>query len=246
MANLPYAVPPNYVIRLVEEGSLADGTVGTQEPVQPHPPPHPSYPHHFQFPPVSLHNLTLKAHYHGPHAPGSIRTSTSGNWAPATDIRETLRLYHIEIETAGTTDKDSLLIQWLSPHTLLVQGEIKRPGPLGLLDPSEGEKVWEGDDDGWAKETGHAKPDTTDGGPIERTPSRETVEAELRNDTKPTILLSERKVGPWRRTFTLPDDVEIRELKARLEGGLLRIDVPKRSVEAEEIQQHGGVRIEIQ
>lgn len=43
----------------------------------------------------------------------------------------------------------------------------------------------------------------------------------------------------------MPDDVEIRELKARLEGGLLRIDVPKRSVEQEEIQQHGGVRIEI-
>lgn len=60
------------------------------------------------------------------------------------------------------------------------------------------------------------------------------------------MLLAERKVGPWRRTFTLPEDVEIQELKARLEGGLLRIDLPKRSVEELAAQTGGGVRIEIE
>lgn len=79
-----------------------------------------------------------------------------------------------------------------------------------------------------------------------RTPSRETVEAELMADTIPTILLSERKIGPWRRTFTLPEDSEMRELKARLEGGLLRIDLPKRSVEEEADLKGGGIRIEIE
>jgi HSP20 family molecular chaperone IbpA len=78
-----------------------------------------------------------------------------------------------------------------------------------------------------------------------RTTSRETVEAELLADTTPTILLAERKVGPWRRTFTLPDDVEMRELKARLEGGLLRIDMPKRSIEDLEALKGAGIRIEI-
>jgi hypothetical protein len=86
----------------------------------------------------------------------------------------------------------------------------------------------------------------TDGGPIERTPSRETVEAELLADTRPTVLLSERKLGPWRRTFTLPDDVEIQELKARLDGGLLRIDLPKRSIEDEDQLKHGGVKVTIE
>jgi HSP20 family molecular chaperone IbpA len=85
-----------------------------------------------------------------------------------------------------------------------------------------------------------------DGGPIERQPSRETVEAQLLAETVPTILLGERKVGPWRRTFTLPDDVEMRELKARLEAGLLRIDLPKRSIETENDVKHGGIRIEIE
>ena len=79
-----------------------------------------------------------------------------------------------------------------------------------------------------------------------RTPSRETVEAELMADVMPTVLLSERKVGPWRRTFTLPEDVEMKELKARLDGGLLRIDLPKRSVEDEAEMRGGGIKIEIE
>ena len=65
-------------------------------------------------------------------------------------------------------------------------------------------------------------------------------------DALPTVLLSERKVGAWRRTFTLPEDVEMKELKARLEGGLLRIDLPKRSIEDEAEMRGGGIKIEIE
>jgi len=79
-----------------------------------------------------------------------------------------------------------------------------------------------------------------------RTPSRETVEAELMADSMPSVLLSERKLGPWRRTFTLPDDVDMKALKARLDGGLLRIDLPKRSVEDFAELRGGGIRIEIE
>jgi len=155
MATLPYAVPPNYVIRLVEEGSVAQSA--GREPIQPTPPPHPSYPHHFQFPRMSMHEMTLKSHFRGPHAQGSVVASKSGSWAPATDIRETMRAYHIEIETPGVIDKNDILIQWMSPHTLLVEGEEKRPANIGLLDDNEGERVWEGEGDGWAKEAGHGK-----------------------------------------------------------------------------------------
>ena len=79
-----------------------------------------------------------------------------------------------------------------------------------------------------------------------RTPSRETVNAELMSDTIPTVLLTERKIGPWRRTFTLPEDAKMKELKARLEGGLLRIDLPKRTIEEVEETKGGGIRIEIE
>ncbi|ETI21820.1 hypothetical protein G647_05889 [Cladophialophora carrionii CBS 160.54] len=250
MTALPYAVPPNYAIRLVEEplfpASQAPVSVQDQHhPVQPHP----SHPSHFQFPRTSLHAATLHAHFKGPHAPGSVRAPRSATaWSPPTDIRETLATYHIEIEVAGVTDKEAIVVQWLSPHTLLVQGVASRPANIGLTDQDEGKRIWEGKEgEGWATESGHAKkPEPTDGGPLMRTPSRETVEAEYLADTTPTILLSERKIGPWRRTFTLPEDVEMRELKARLEGGLLRIDLPKRSVEDLEAMKGGGVRIDVE
>jgi hypothetical protein len=151
MANPPYAVPANYVIRLVEEGGIASASTQPQQPSQA------SYPHHYEFPRKSLHHLTLKSHFHGPHAPSSVRTATLGAWAPTTDIRETQQFYHIEIETPGVTDKEQLLIQWMTPHTLLVQGNIKRPANIGLLDEQEGTKVWEGERDGWATENGHGE-----------------------------------------------------------------------------------------
>ncbi|EXJ82076.1 hypothetical protein A1O1_08145 [Capronia coronata CBS 617.96] len=244
-SSLPYAVPANYVIQLVEEGSVGaqQPFAQTLEPVQPH-----GHPSHFQFPRTSLHEATLHTHFRGPHAPGSVAAPKPANlWVPPTDIRETMRAYHIEIETPGVLDKNDIVIQWLSPHTLLVQGDIRRPKNIGLLDPKEGERIWEGEGEGWAQETGHAKAatDEDDGGPIQRTLSRETVEAELRADAIPTILLGERKLGPWRRTFTLPEDVEMKELKARLDGGLLRIDLPKRSVEDTAALRGGGIRIEI-
>lgn len=49
----------------------------------------------------------------------------------------------------------------------------------------------------------------------------------------PTFLLSERKVGLWQRTFTLPLDVDMEDLKARLNGGLLSIDLPKKVMPGE-------------
>jgi len=222
-------------------------------PVQPHS----SHPSHFQFPRTSLHQVTLLSHFHGPHAAGSVdapkpsQGSGASAWFPATDIRESMRGYHIEIETPGITDEnkgESVMIQWMSPHTLLVQGVAVRPRNVGLMDQQEGKREWEGNGDGWAQEAGHGKKltESTDGGPIGRTTSRETIEAEFFADRTPTILLSERKVGAWRRTFTLPEDVEMKELKARLEGGLLRIDLPKRSVEDMETLKGAGVKIEIE
>ncbi|KIW91226.1 uncharacterized protein Z519_08122 [Cladophialophora bantiana CBS 173.52] len=246
MPGLPYSVPSNYVIRLIETDPLSASLGHPEHPVQPHP----SQPSHFQFPRTSLHQATLQSHFKGPHAPGSVLAPRSGTaFAPATDIRESLRAYHIEIETPGVTEenKSDLVITWMSPHTLLVQGIASRPKNIGLMDQEEGQRVWEGEGEGWAAEAGHGKPqESTDGGPIQREKSRETMEEEALSDTTPTILLSERRVGAWRRTFTLPEDVEMKELKARLEGGLLRIDLPKRSLEDMEALKGAGVRIEIE
>ena len=57
----------------------------------------------------------------------------------------------------------------------------------------------------------------------------------------PSLLCDERKVGPWQRSFTLPVDVDMKGLRARLEAGLLRIDLPKRDMTGEPM-----VKIEVQ
>ena len=49
------------------------------------------------------------------------------------------------------------------------------------------------------------------------------------------IVLEERKTGLWQRTFTLPHNIEMKALKARLEGGLLRIDILTRDVSGKQI-----------
>ncbi|KAK7885017.1 hypothetical protein LTR67_010875 [Exophiala xenobiotica] len=41
------------------------------------------------------------------------------------------------------------------------------------------------------------------------------------------FLLSERQVGPWQRTFTLPLDVDMKNVKSSLNGGLLSIEATK-------------------
>lgn len=49
----------------------------------------------------------------------------------------------------------------------------------------------------------------------------------------PIFILNERKIGPFQRTFTLPVDADMKALKAKLEDGLLRIDLPKRDMSGE-------------
>jgi len=49
----------------------------------------------------------------------------------------------------------------------------------------------------------------------------------------PIFLLSEREIGPWQRSFTMPIDVNMKALKARLDAGLLHIDLPKRDMSGE-------------
>ena len=57
----------------------------------------------------------------------------------------------------------------------------------------------------------------------------------------PTFLCDERNVGPWQRTFTLPIDADMKALRAKLEAGLLRIDLPKRDMTGEPM-----VKIEVE
>lgn len=105
---------------------------------------------HFRFPSISMHNLKQKMKQQMKRSKKFRKEIYIFN--PDTDIRETKLAYHIEMALAGLEDKDRLVIQWMSPRTLVVQGELERPF-IGFGKGAQGESQWEGrDSEGWAAE----------------------------------------------------------------------------------------------
>jgi hypothetical protein len=97
--------------------------------------------HHHLYPnsyPLHL-GILAGAFKHKPHANGDI-----GSWTPDSDIRETKLAYHIEMELAGVSDKKDILIQWMSPRTLVVEGKAVRPD-LTRGREADGDAMWESD-----------------------------------------------------------------------------------------------------
>jgi len=240
--------------------------------------------HHFHFPPTSLRAASTRFGQHLraegrklSHAAYGERGAVAGDgsissWSPNTDIRQTKHAYHIEIEVPGTTDKETLLIQWLSPSTLIVRGQIERPF-VGHGKAAEGAyQFQQSEENANGYPTGNATGSTNVEGKTTNVEGKTTsvegkttsvegkstnVEGKTTNDsgklktiTKdpgdesadiPLFLLEERKTGPWQRTFTLPHDVDMKALKARLEGGLLRIDIP-----IKDVSEEPGTKVEIE
>jgi HSP20 family molecular chaperone IbpA len=211
--------------------------------------------HHFHFPPTSLlaANTRFGQHLRAQgrklsHAAygerGVAGDGSISSWSPNTDIRQTKLAYHIEIEVPGTTDKETLLIQWLSPSTLIVRGQIERPfighgkAAEGAYQFQQSEESADGYPTGNATGSRNMEGRTTnDSGKLK------TMTTDLGDEFAdiPLFLLEERKTGPWQRTFTLPHDADMKALKARLEGGLLRIDIPTKDVSGEP-----GIKVEIE
>ena len=52
---------------------------------------------------------------------------------------------------------------------------------------------------------------------------------EKSNIHAPVLLLGERRVGPFRRVINFPSDIDMNHVSVKLEAGLLRIRVPKKS-----------------
>jgi HSP20 family protein len=194
--------------------------------------------HHFHFPPTSLLDAGTSF---GRHVRAEMRklshvadgergaASYETMWGPNTDIRQTKQAYHIEMEVPGTTDKEKLSIQWLKPSTLIVSGEIERPF-VGHGKGLELQGILK-DDDHNANQLSHEFTHQSSTGSKHLEEKTKKDGGELKKITHsehegPMFLLEERRTGPWQRTFTLPHNVDMKALKARLEGGLLRIDIP--------------------
>jgi HSP20 family molecular chaperone IbpA len=131
---------------------------------------------------------------------------------PDVDIRDTPETYYIEVELPGITDKNAVKIEWTSSRSLLISGSVDRPfvedspAPAVVQDPG-------------LKKTGTRDLDGNWVPPKEEGP------------VKPTLVVNERRIGPFRRHFNFPVDVDMKGLKARLEAGLLKVQVHKKKHE---------------
>ena len=181
--------------------------------------------HHFPYPSGYAHHLSkLSAAFkHKKHASEDVVS-----WTPDSDIRETKLGYHIEMELPGVSDKKDILIQWMLPRTMLVEGRAARPH-VGRGPQADGDTMWESDvvsgsETNRVKKQGVDKSEgDQDGGPCARYPDTE-------NEVTTKLLHGERRIGLWRRVFTLPVDSDMKTMKAGLEAGLLHISVAKKEL----------------
>lgn len=152
----------------------------------------------------------------------SMDTPHGGNkraFSPNFDIHETDSAYVLEGELPGLGDKSKVNIEFTDDNTLLVRGKIEKSV----------HKTLPGSESRALKGSAPVGVDTnTEVQVAERTENSQKAVA------KPTggyrCWVSERTVGEFQRSFSLPGAVDIDAVKASLENGLLKIVVPKREV----------------
>lgn len=150
-------------------------------------------------------------------------------FSPNFDVKEEEHAYTLEGEVPGLEDKSRLSIEFDDNNTLTVRGSIERaveragdsPGNLKTIESAapESKKI-----DG-GKEEGEVATTTTDTNNNKEVAKTETeTEAEKK---RPRYWVSERTVGEFSRSFSFPGTVNVDEVKASLENGILKIVVPK-------------------
>ena len=180
-------------------------------------------------PHITLPNLPWTHHSTTDYVPPTT------SWIPRADIRETQTAYFIEIEVPGLSagSEDQVLVQWMTPRTIVVSGDIQR-SPLPVKSGAEAESS------NFTKAATEVaeEPDLE---PLQRVPSAASDDDKTKSDVcnapTPAFLLCERHVGYWRRSFTLPADVDLdidpsqnssgRPLEYWIEAGVLIIRAPK-------------------
>jgi HSP20 family molecular chaperone IbpA len=214
-------------------------------------PAHPSQIHsNLHFPHITFRTLPSPAwpHLAWPHIAHSTPTyaTTITSWGPRADVRETESAYFVEIEVPGIQNENQLLVQWMTPRTIIVSGDVQR-SPLPTASSSDECETSSNGAQGFVKvanlsaTTSQNKDAAGDLESLKRTPSVQdngAARQEVNKDNPAsTFLVSERHVGYWRRSFTLPEDVDLdvdpsrnssgRPLEYKIEAGVMTIRAPK-------------------
>lgn len=129
---------------------------------------------------------------------------------PDVDIRDAFTEYLIEVDVPGVEDAKSISVVWSSNRHLVISGTIKRPHSKGFKHVTT------------ASTTG-----TRDAEGIWQAPVNDKTSAQ-EDPHFPTLLVNERRIGPFRRYFNFPVDMDMEKLEAKLTAGVLNIKIPKK------------------
>ncbi|KAI7477863.1 hypothetical protein KC351_g8584 [Hortaea werneckii] len=138
---------------------------------------------------------------------------------PDVDISDATDYYMIDIELPGVKDANTIRLHWLSWTSLIVSGESNRP--WNSTTPSNTTKT--------AHSDSKLKPSESETSAnteihMESADLAQTNRAAL----PPHLLIGERRIGAFRREFHFPVEVDVDKVDAKLEAGLLRIQLPKK------------------
>ncbi|USP76227.1 HSP20-like chaperone [Curvularia clavata] len=139
---------------------------------------------------------------------------------PNFDIRETATSYCLEGEFPGISGPEAIEIEWINQNRLRVTGHIEKT-------------------DLKAEWSANESPGTPPGQPAneQQGAPEPSVTSENKLPPKaeePKEWLNERAIGTFVRTFDFPSAVHTDGILVKLYQGLLRINVPKKAVQAVE------------
>ncbi|TKA67722.1 hypothetical protein B0A55_08984 [Friedmanniomyces simplex] len=171
--------------------------------------------------PVLVNDAHERTHQHQPFLASLARHHPRPREypnSPDVDIRDAGTDYLIDIEVPGIKSTADLHLHWMGNRGFMLTGDVRRPGEAAPevegVDPKD--------------LTGIAKRNTASNGNGENGDSHKPKPfASPEALALPHLLIGERRLGFFKRVFTLPVEVEADKVSAKLEAGLLSLKVPK-------------------
>jgi HSP20 family molecular chaperone IbpA len=139
---------------------------------------------------------------------------------PDVDIRDYTTEYLVDIEVPGVKNTSEVTVKWTSTSSFVVVGTVERPT--------------------WGKEKQGMK-EQQPAAPVVATPEKEIDKKSQSYAQDESLVIGERRLGPFRRFVHFPVEVESGGVTAKLEAGLLSLRVPK----AKDLVPKHNVKIEI-
>jgi HSP20 family molecular chaperone IbpA len=165
----------------------------------------------------------------GPSQSGSSATGRRA-FSPNFDVHETQHEYILEGELPGLSDKKNVSIEFTDDKTILIQGKIERQ-MRGWTDDAGNFKTIEGAEQKKLEQSGG---ENKGGQEKEKGAGHNDKEKEKRSK----YWVSERSVGEFSRSFSFPGHVDVDNVKANLDHGILKVVVPK-------LEKKSGRKIEV-